>query len=45
LIGFQECMIRNRITRLVGEGKISKRVKGKRFLLSLTAKGRGELFV
>jgi DNA-binding transcriptional regulator PaaX len=37
-------MIRNRITRLVGEGKISKIVRGKRFLLSLTAKGRSELF-
>jgi len=44
LIDFPEYMIRNRITRLVGEGKISKTVEGKRFLLSLTAKGRSELF-
>ena len=39
LIDFPEYMIRNRITRLVGEGKISKTVEGKRFILSLTAKG------
>ncbi|NHW00188.1 MAG: hypothetical protein HA496_11280 [Thaumarchaeota archaeon] len=39
LIDFPEYMIRNRITRLVGEGKVSKTVEGKRFILSLTAKG------
>jgi predicted transcriptional regulator len=44
LIDFPEYMVRNRITRLVGEGKTSKKVEGKRFILSLTAKGRSELF-
>jgi predicted transcriptional regulator len=44
LIDFPEYMIRNRITRLVSEGKVSKLVRGKRFLLGLTAKGRSEIF-
>ncbi len=44
LIDFPEYMIRNRIKKLVNEGKISKTVEGKRFILSLTAKGRSELF-
>jgi len=44
LINFPEYTIRNRMGKLVNEGKISKRVKKGRLTLILTNRGRATLF-
>lgn len=44
LMDFPEYTIRNRVRKLVKEGKVSKRLKKGRFTLALTDRGRASLF-
>jgi DNA-binding transcriptional ArsR family regulator len=45
LVDFPEYHIRNRVRKLAQEGKLSKHVKGKQILLTLTERGRASAFI